>query len=82
MCKTRGANGEVTERTHDYVIACTSLQSCMRDMEVVEDLESRAHKAISVAVQKNTRCRNSMCKKCLRPSQGSAEADCREEERR
>ena len=44
-CRSRGT-GEFTERTCDHVIASHSFQ--MRNVEVVEDFESRPHKAVTI----------------------------------
>ena len=32
---------QMSERTYDYIIACRSLQSSIKSMEVVDDFESR-----------------------------------------
>ena len=38
--RSKGPNGEFTERTYDYFIASHSLQGEIKNMEVVEDFES------------------------------------------
>ena len=48
-CKS--LNGELIERTYDYIIASRSVQEKIRNMEVVEDFESRRHKAVSFVVE-------------------------------
>ena len=45
--------GELIERTYDYVIDSCSLQEKIRNMEVVEDFESRPHKAVSIVVERD-----------------------------
>ena len=44
-CRPRGPDGEMIERTYDFVIASRSLRRKITKMEVVEDFESRPHKA-------------------------------------
>ena len=41
--RSKGPNGEFIERTYDYVIASHCLQGKIKNMEVVEDFESRPH---------------------------------------
>ena len=41
--RSKGPNGELTERTYDYVIASHGLQEEIKKKEVVEDFESRPH---------------------------------------
>ena len=43
-CRSRSLNGELIERTYDYVIACHSLQENIKNMELREDFESRPHR--------------------------------------
>ena len=49
-CRSKSLNGELIERTYDYIIASRSVQEKIRNMEVVEDFESRRHKAVSFVV--------------------------------
>ena len=49
-CRSKGPKGEWIERTYDYVIASGSLKGKISQMEVVEDVESRPHKAVSFVV--------------------------------
>ena len=49
----KGPKGEVIERTYDYVIACHSLTGNVSQMKVVEDFESRPHKAVSFVVERD-----------------------------
>ena len=46
-CRSKGPKDEWIERTCDYVIASGSLRGKILQMEVVEDFESRPHKAVS-----------------------------------
>ena len=45
-CRSKGPKGEWIERTYDYVIACNRLKRKISQMKVVEDFESRPHKAM------------------------------------
>ena len=40
------------EKVYDYVIACNSLKGKISQMKVVEDFESRPHKAVTFVVRK------------------------------
>ena len=51
-CRSKGPKGEWIERTYDYVIASGRLKGKISLMEVVEDVESRPHKAVSLVVKK------------------------------
>ena len=46
-CRFNGPNGETIERTFNDVIASRSLQSKIKDMEVMEDFGSRLHKEVT-----------------------------------
>ena len=50
--RSKSAKGEWIEKVYDYVIACTSLKGKISQMEVVEDFESRPHKAVSFLVER------------------------------
>ena len=50
-CRAKSSNGEMIERTYDYVVACRSLKERITHMEVVEDFESRPHQAITFVVE-------------------------------
>ena len=56
----RTTRGEWIERTNDYVIACNSLRGTFSQTKVVEDFESRPHKAVSFVVERERRYRNGM----------------------
>ena len=43
----KGPRGEWVEKTDDHVIACNGLRRKISQMEVVEDFQSRPHKAVS-----------------------------------
>ena len=45
-CRSRCPNGELIERTCDYVVASRSLRGKITKKEVVEDFESRPHRAV------------------------------------
>ena len=51
-CRSKGPQGEWTERTSDCVIACNSLKGKNSQMKVVEDFESRPHKAVFFLVER------------------------------
>ena len=51
-CKSEGPNCELIERTYHYVIASHSFQMVIKNMEVVEDFESRPHNAVSFLVER------------------------------
>ena len=51
-CRSKGPKGEWIERTCDHVIACHSLRRKISQMKVVEDFESRPHKAVSFVVER------------------------------
>ena len=52
-CRSKGSNGELIERTYDFVIASHSLQEKIKNMEVVEDFASRPRKAITFLVERD-----------------------------
>ena len=45
------AKGEVEAKVDDYVIACSSLKGISSNLKVIEDLESRPHKAVTFLVE-------------------------------
>ena len=49
--QVKSAKGEWIEKVYDYVIACDSLKGKISQVEVVEDFESRPHKAVSFLVE-------------------------------
>ena len=51
-CRSKNAKGEWVEKVYDYVIACSGLKGKISDMEVIEDFESRPHKAVAFAVER------------------------------
>ena len=51
--RSKGPNGELIERTHDYVIASHGLQEEIKNMEVVEDFESRPHKTVTFLAERD-----------------------------
>ena len=46
-CRSKRPKGEAIERTYDHVLASRILQRKIKNMEVVEDFESRPHKAVT-----------------------------------
>ena len=81
-CRSKGPKGEWIERTYDYVVACNSLRGKLSQMKVVEDFESRPHKAVSFVVERETkRYRNGMSRRCLRRCLATVEEGCQEEAR-
>ena len=51
-CRSKNAKGECVEKVYDYVIACNSLKGKISQMNVVEDVESRPHKAVTFVVER------------------------------
>ena len=39
------------EKVYDFVVACSSLKRRISDMKVIEDFESRPHKAVTFVVE-------------------------------
>ena len=65
-CRSKGAKREWFEKVYGYALACNSLQRQISPMEVVEDFESRPHKAVSFAVENaEGTCRNETIRSCL-----------------
>ena len=50
-CRSKNAKGEWVGKVHD-VIACSSLKGRIPDMKVIEDFESRLHKAVTFVVER------------------------------
>ena len=70
--------GEWIERTYDYVIASGSLKGKTSQMEVVENFESRPHKAVSFVVKREKVVQVGMSRSCRRCFQVTAEEGCQE----
>ena len=55
-CRSKSTKGEWIEKfydcVHDYVFACNTLKGKISHMEVVEDSESRPHRAVSFVVER------------------------------
>ena len=51
-CGSRSAKGEWVEKVYDYVTAWRSLKGIISDMQVIEEFESRPHKAITFCSRK------------------------------
>ena len=51
-CRSKGPKDVWFERTYDCVVASGSLKGKILQMEVVEDFESRPHKAVSFVVRR------------------------------
>ena len=49
-CRSRSAKKEWVEKVYDCVIACNSLKGRISDMQVIEDFETRPHKAATFVV--------------------------------
>ena len=79
--RSKGPFGELNERTYDYVIASHGLQVKIKNMEVVEDFESRPHKAVTFLVERDTESRRAVTRKCHKRFQDSAVEGCQEESR-
>ena len=52
-CRSKGPQGEAVERTYDYDIASRRVQGKIKDVEVVEDFESRPRKAVTCRVERD-----------------------------
>ena len=73
----KGPKGERIERTYDYVIASQSLKGKITKMDLMEDFESRPHKAVSICDRKRQRgTKNGKNKKCPKRCLASAEVRC------
>ena len=62
-CRSKSPKGEQIERTNDYVIASGCLKGKILQMEVVEDFESRPHKAVSFVVEREKEIREWSCQR-------------------
>ena len=51
-CRSTSAKGEWIEKVYDYVVACNSRKRKISQMKVVENFESRPHKAVSFLVER------------------------------
>ena len=51
-CRSKNVKGERVEKVYDNVIACSSLKGRISDMKVIEDFESRPHKAVTFVVER------------------------------
>ena len=52
------------ERTYDYVVASRSLLGEIKNMEVVEDFESRPHEAVAILVERQKASRIGVSGSC------------------
>ena len=75
-CRSKGLNGEWSERTYDYVIANHSLQENIKNMEVKEDFESRPHEAVFLGGKRQNSRRE---QKMPNATRNSAVESCQEE---
>ena len=53
-CRSTDPVGEVIGRTYGYVNACQNVLGKHRNIQAVEDVESRAHKAATFVVERDT----------------------------
>ena len=51
-CRSKNAKGELVEKVYDYAKACSSQKGEISDMKVIEDFESRPHKAVTFVVER------------------------------
>ena len=65
-CRSKSAEGECEERVCDYVKACRSQTWKFSDVKVIEDFESRPHKAVTFVVKRGKENRNGTSKNCRR----------------
>ena len=61
------------------LIACTSLKGKISDTKVIEDFESRPHKAVTFVVERERKGRNGVSKNCRRRYLDVVEEDYQEE---
>ena len=47
-CRSKDPDGVGKERMYDFVVACTGLKTSNREVEVVDDYDSRPHKPVKV----------------------------------
>ena len=67
LCRSKGPHGESIELTYDDVIDSQSTQDKIKGMEVVEDFESRPHKAMTFLVERDKEILSEfVCKHCVR----------------
>ena len=78
-CRSKSAEGEWVEKVYDHVIACYSPKGKISQMKVVEDFESRPHKAVSFVWKEKRRCRNGLSRSCQRCFLATVEEGCQEE---
>ena len=51
-CRSKKCKGEWVEKVYDYVIACNSQKGKISKKKVIEDFESRPHKAVTFVVER------------------------------
>ena len=66
-CRSKNAKEEWVGKVCDDVIVCSSLKGRISDMKVIEDFESRPHKAVTFVVERrkerqetNKNCRSAL----------------------
>ena len=82
MCRSKNAKGEWVEKVYDYVIASCGLKGKISDMKVIEDFESRPHKAVTFVSKEERKDRNGTSKNCRRRYLVTLEEDYQEEARK
>ena len=53
-CRSKGPKGEIVQRSCDCVVASHSFQEKNKNMDVLEEFESRPHKAVTFLVEGDT----------------------------
>ena len=51
-CRSKNGKGKWVEKVYDNVIACSSPKGRISDIKMIEDFESRPHKAVTFAVER------------------------------
>ena len=81
--RSKGPNGELIERTHDYVIASHGLQEEIKNMEVVRRFRIKTTQdGHFLGRKETTSSRCGVTRKCQKRFQDSAVEGCQEEARR
>ena len=78
-CRSKGAKGEWIEKVYDNVIACSSLEGNISQMEEVEDLSRGRTKQCPLWLKEKRRCRHGTSRRCRRCCLVTVEEGCQEE---
>ena len=75
--RSKGPDGVEVGRLYEYFVVCKGLRPKSRDMEVIEDYDSRQHKPVSVDVRCRKASQEVMVLKARNLCLESAEQKCR-----